>query len=237
MDTHHLDIVRLAWSRALGLEDSALADGRDLRVADESTTRIRIVALGDSAAVLGPSWFLERAADRPVEELPDLVRGLTQDHSGRTSGPRVLGFATEYALPVGEGRVGEGDDGKDLPLVSHDLARVTELESLCPPDDVAEAALSGRDRWFTVLDDGHRPLGGAAYREFSGFLADIAVLTDPAQRLAGIGSTVLSIATDDALDHGLIAQWRRHEDNKAAQSVARHVGYEDLGFEMEVVVT
>ncbi|MFZ2177809.1 MAG: GNAT family N-acetyltransferase [Rhodococcus sp. (in: high G+C Gram-positive bacteria)] len=231
MDSHHFDIVRLAWSRELGLPDDALsadpAGGNRVTRADESADSIQFLRLGSASALVGPGWAVERADPCTDEELrePAAWLALTQDRSGRCAGPVVLAYGTEYR------------EASTQPLVAHDLEQVRSLESLCPPDDVAEANLGGRARWFTSLDDAHEPLSAAGYSEFQGFLADLGVLTAPAVRRRGFGAAIAGIATDDALDSGLIAQWRSPRDNRASRALSRHIGYRELGTHITVALS
>ncbi|WP_213577084.1 GNAT family N-acetyltransferase [Rhodococcus sp. USK13] len=229
MDPHHLDIVRLAWSRELGLPDDTLTDrpGRATRADPEADT-LRFLDLGGTSAMVGPDWILRRAerlSDRDLTE-PATLLGLVQDRSGRCSGPLTLWFTSDYQEPV-TGRP---------PVVSDDRGHVRELETVCPPDDVTEAHLSTRDRWFTILDDAQQPVSSAGYSEFQGFVADVAVLTAPLFRCRGLGTQAAGIATDDALDSGLIAQFRAPRDAPASRRLAARSGYRELGTYIEVTV-
>nr|WP_240945540.1 GNAT family N-acetyltransferase [Rhodococcus sp. HNM0569] len=172
--------------------------------------------------------MVERAAERTLAELlePATLLGLTHDHSGRCAGPITLGFAIDYTTLAPE----------PPPLVSHDPADASALETLCPPDDIADAHVSTRDRRFVVLSDEHDPLAGAGYDEFEGFLADTGVLTAPAQRRLGLGATALSLTADDALDQGLIPQLQWHRDNRAARALAERTGFDDVGSYVEVAL-
>jgi predicted GNAT family acetyltransferase len=55
------------------------------------------------------------------------------------------------------------------------------------------------------------------------------VLTVPAFRRRGLGAAVAGIATDDALDSGLIAQCRSPRDNLASRALAARTGFRELG--------
>ena len=233
VDSHHLDIIRLAWSRELGLPDDALstrpgADDRAVRV-DDDTDTIRFLRLGETCALVGPRWAIERADGHTSEELTEsaTLLALTQDRSGRCAGPVALAFGTDDQDPA-TGRP---------PLVSHEHDHVRQVEEACPPDDVTEARLGDRDRWFTILDDAQQPVSSAGYAEFQGFLADVGVLTAPAFRRQGLGATVAGIATDDALDSGLIAQCRSPRDNLASRALAARAGYRELGTYAAVTIS
>lgn len=227
MDSHQLDIVSLAWCRELGLPHDALRRPGTRTVRPDTDT-VRFVRLGDASALVGPEWLLDRAADLDDDTLAaraTLVE-LTRDHRGRVAGPRLLAFA---------GQVGGDVDAED-PLVSHDLQHVQALEALCPPDDVAEARLTSRRAWFTVVDETRRPLAGAGYDEWQGIVARIGVLTAPQLRRRGHGSVAGRLCTNDAIDEGMIPQWSSHPENTASRRLAAHLGYEELGSVTEVAL-
>ncbi|MCQ4119790.1 GNAT family N-acetyltransferase [Rhodococcus tibetensis] len=230
MDPHHLDIVRLAWSRELGLPDDALTAGPDRATrANQETDTIRFLHLLDTSAMVGPAWALGRAERLSARELtePATLLSLTQDRSARCSGPVTLWFTSEYQEPP---------TGQP-PLVSDDRGHVREVETVCPPDDVTEAHLSSRDRCFTILDDAQQPVSCAGYDEFQGFVADVAVLTAPQFRGRGLGTRAVGIATDDALDSGLIAQFRTPRDASGSRRLSARSGYRELGTYIEVTIS
>lgn len=230
VDDHQIDILRLAWSRELGLPDHALADPgvRHVRI-DETTDRILFVTIAGASALVGPGWAVHRAQQHDDDEL---VRGrgllaLAKDHGGRCAGPVALGWAPDFGKNI----------GIEDPLVSHDRDHVVALESLCPPDDVTEADLTGKSTWFTLVDDEHRPLASAGYSEWQGIVAGMGALTVPSVRRRGLGVTAAQLATNDALDAGLIPQWRAHHDNVASRRLAARLGYTDFGTHLSIAVT
>ncbi|WP_137725331.1 GNAT family N-acetyltransferase [Prescottella subtropica] len=229
MDSHQIDIVRLAWARELGLPDRAFdtTGVRHVRV-DDTADRIRFVSIAGAAALVGPDWAIERAHALTDDDLaaPGGLLALAKDRSGRGSGPVTLAWAADFGA---ETAIAD-------PLISHDPEHARVLESACPPDDVAEAARTGRTAWFTVLDAEHRPVASAGYAEWQGIVADMGVLTDPAARRRGYGATAGLLATNDALNTGLVPQWRAHLDNVAARRLAARLGYEELGTAVSITV-
>ncbi|QBJ97820.1 GNAT family N-acetyltransferase [Rhodococcus sp. ABRD24] len=229
MDAHQIDIIRLAWSREFGLPDRALSESgvRSVRV-DDTANRILFVRIAGAAALVAPGWAVERAADHTDDELADGRTLLTvaKGHAGRSPGPVELGWAADFGKDV----------AVEEPLVSHESAHVIELQGLCPPDDVAEAGLAEKRNWFTVLDEAHHPLASAGYTEWQGIVADMGALTAPSARRHGYGSTAARLATNDALDAGLIPQWRAHRDNVASRRLATRLDYEELGTFVSIAV-
>lgn len=230
MDGHQIDIIRLAWARELGLPDRALTDSADRYVrVDESADRIRFVTIAGASALVGPGWAVQRAQQHDDDELVRAggLLALAKDHAGRCSGPVELGWAPDFGKSI----------AVEEPLVSHEREHVAELQGLCPPDDVAEADLSGKSTWFTIVDEDHRPLASAGYAEWQGIVADMGALTLPSARRRGLGATATQLATNDALDAGLIPQWRAHRDNTASRRLAARLGYEELGTRLSIAVT
>ena len=134
------------------------------------------------------------------------------------------------------------DIGREDPLVSHDLGHVLALESSTPPDDAAEADLARKRNWFVVMDDtageeAAAPVSGSGYLEWQGFLGDMGTLTAVAHRRSGFGFTAARLATNDAIDSGLVPQWRSNIDNIAGRLLGQALGYEEIGIHTSVELT
>ncbi|WP_395704860.1 GNAT family N-acetyltransferase [Rhodococcus ruber] len=243
MDGHLLDIVRLAWCRELGLDDAALATpGRVTRV-DDASALVRVLRLGDVSAVVGPGWVVDAVAAVPDAELDaSALLDLTRGHAVRS---HALSYCADW---VDATRVRD-------PLISHEVDDLAELLRRCPPDDATEAGLeivteaglenvteAGLENVteeassFVLLDDDHRPLSGAVYTEVQSILADVTALTVPEHRRIGLAATVATLATHDALDAGLVPQWRARRDNTAGRGLAAVLGYTELGTHISVAV-
>lgn len=227
MDGHLLDIVRLAWCRELGLDDAALAaPGRVTRV-DDASALVRVLRLGEVSAVVGPGWVVDAVAAVPDAELDaSVLLDLTRGHAVRS---HALSYCADW---VDATRVRD-------PLISPELDDLAELLRRCPPDDATEAGLenvTGEASSFVLLDDDHRPLSGAVYTEVQSILADVTALTVPEHRRIGLAATVATLATHDALDAGLVPQWRARRDNTAGRGLAAVLGYTELGTHVSVAV-
>ena len=231
-------IVELAWARALGLRDDALHDdahdvdvaGRLTRVDDATAS---FVTLWQHRVLLGPAWLLERArgVDDEVLASGSGLLGLTREPPSGAGPGQLLG---ESVLAFTDGYVER--DGLEAAVVGDDPQAVADLERECPPDDVTEVGLSARSARFVLLDDREAPTSGAGYDEWQGILAHLGVLTPPALRRSGYGTLVGAIATNDALDAGLVAQWRCARTNEAALALGRRLGYEAVGTQTTVVM-
>ncbi|UYP20102.1 GNAT family N-acetyltransferase [Rhodococcus sp. Z13] len=220
MDPHISSIAALAWCRALGLPDHALAEPGCTTRIDDSADEVRLLVAGASTAIVGPSEAvsrLEAAGDHADLDAPR-AESLVGGHAGRTE---LLCLCTDW---VDATRV-------ENPLISHDPGDLAELLRRCPPDDATETELTASPptHAFVLLDDDHRPLAGAAHRELGSLLADVRVVAAPEVRRLGLAATVTTLATHDALDSGLVPLARVRRDNRGARAVAAVSGYDIWG--------
>lgn len=228
MDDHHLDIIRLAWARHLGLGDSALRSTHTARVTEEGAELIHVLQLAEAAAVVGPRWFTERTANEDATALlePTRLLELTKDHGGRLTSHTQLAFLADYT---------DHTPAEQL-LISREQSDALSVARSCPPDDATVADLSSSDHWFTALGDDHQPLASAAYREFQGFVADLTALTDPAHRRRGLACGTVFLAAEDALDAGLIPQLRIPSGHLGGAAIARALDFTVLGIHSTAAV-
>jgi len=230
VETNTGAIVRLGWARLLGLPDDALEPGADpattLRV--EAAGTAMVVRLWDHHVVLGPDWLHRRTADLPPARLEDqsVLLRCCDGHRARVVGQAVLAFADRYVTL---------DGLRDVPVADEPAAAVA-LEKACPPDDVAEVGLAELSRVFVTLDDREQPTAGAGYDEWQGILGHVGVLTPPEQRRAGRGAVAAALAVNDALDVGLVPQWRTRVENVAARRLARRLGFTEVGTQTTVAL-
>lgn len=214
-------IIRLAWARTLGLADDALMQSPSERLVRVDASVIMFVSLWQHRVLIGPQWLLDLAPTLSNSELasgPHLLR-LISPYRGRLLGEAVLGFTDGYDSDVDLGEV----------VVTDEARSVAALERSCPPDDVAEVGLSLMSEHFVTLDEHDSETAAAGYAESQGILASIGVLVPPAQRLAGHGTRAAAIATNHALDAGLVAQWRAQRGHRASLALGRRLGYREIG--------
>ncbi len=261
MNSHQIDIVRLAWARDLGLPDSSFrpasglpADFRpasglpaDYRPAsglpaesrpasglpadrtllvDDTARRVRFVVLDGHAVLVGPSDVLERADGVPADVLVtrDGLADVVGPRRGRCSGPVVLAYLDDVRTDV----------GAHNPLLSHSRRDAERVLSTTPPDDAVAARAADATTWVTVFDDSAGeadavPVSAAGYVEWQGFLADTVAVTVPSHRRRGYGKTSARLATNDAIDSGLIPQLRVAMDDAGARLFGRSLGFTELG--------
>lgn len=229
-------IVRLGWSRLLGLPDDSLDPARNpvRTVRVESEREVMVVRLWDTFVVVGPGWLHDRSVDLDPEDLLDqssLLR-CCDGHPARLVGQARLAYTDHYVRPRQPGlRRLEDVPVDDLP------AAAAALERACPPDDVAEVGLAEMGRVIVTLDDREQPTAGAGYDEWQGILGHLGVLTPPEQRRAGHGTVAAALALNDALDVGLVPQWRARTENVASRRLARRLGFTEVGAQTTVLLT
>lgn len=234
MDQHTRSIVELAWARVLELPDDALMTPSPERVTRVLDSMIMFVTLWDHRILLAPQPVLERAAACSDEELQDgpVLLGLSRTpgpgtHPGRLVGAATLAFTDSYVT----------GPALETVLVTDDAAAVTDLERLCPPDDTAEVGLSSM-RWkFATLDETDQITAGAGFEEWQQILAHLGVLTPPTLRRYGFATVAAGIATNQALDRGLVPQWRARVDNVASRALAARLGFDEVGTQTTVALS
>jgi hypothetical protein len=230
VETNTAAIVRLGWSRLLGLPDDSLDPARNpVRVVRATSEReAMVVRLWQSFVVVGPDWFQDRVADLDPAELLDqsaLLR-CCDGHRSRVVGAAVLAYTDRYAALPGL---------RDVP-VADDPASAVALEKACPPDDVSEVGLAEMGQVFVTLDDRERPTAGAGYDEWQHILGHLGVLTAPEHRRSGRGTVAAALALNDALDVGLVPQWRARVDNVGSRRLARRLGFAEVGAQTTVAL-
>ncbi|WP_375423595.1 GNAT family N-acetyltransferase [uncultured Friedmanniella sp.] len=231
MEANTAAIVRLGWCRLLGLPDDSLDPARNpVRVVRAaSSEQAMVIRLWQTFVLVGPDWFHERTAGSDPSELLDQSALLhcCEGHGARVLGQAALAYTDRYAAVEGL---------RDVP-VADDSATAVALEKTCPPDDVREVGLAEMAKVFITLDDRDRPTAGAGYDEWQGILGHLGALTAPEHRRSGRGTMAAALALNDALDVGLVPQWRARVDNVASRRLARRVGFTEVGAQTTVTLT
>lgn len=222
--------MRLAWSRILGLDgDGVTAVGRRRYRQTDATGAVMFVRLFGESVFLGPSWACAAARRHGDDDLASIrtLLELCAGRHGRAIGHATLAYTDTY-VPV---------PSFDQ-VVSREPEAVAALENVCPPDDVLEVGLTEMVETFVLVDE-YAPqvaLAGSGYLEWERILGHVGVLTDPAHRGAGLATAVGAVATNDALDAGLVPQWRTRVGNAASRRVAAALGYTEVGSQTTVVL-
>lgn len=227
MDVGTEAIVRLAWSRHLGLADQALSDAGSGRSLEEHDGLVMGVVLAGATVAIGPALLLPAMTELSDQELTDgsTLMSLTRSR-GRLLGEANLLFTDAYVSNSVWTAVEVDDDPES----------VAQLERRCPPDDVLEVGLAGMDWSIAVRDDTDTPVSGAGFQEWEHILAHLGVLTAPSARRQGWASRAAAVATNEALDRGLVPQWRARTDNAASMALAARLGYRVVGRQATVAL-
>ncbi len=228
METNTESIIRLAWARTLGLADDALLQPPEQRVIRVDESMIMFVALWEHRILIAPAWFLDVASELANSVLADAseLLALTSGRGARILGEATLGFTDGYVSHPELERV----------LVANEAQAVAELEQSRPPDDVAEVGLSLMSAHFVTVDEQDRATAAAGYAESQGILANVGILVPPALRRAGHGTLAAAIATNDALDAGLVPQWRGRRGHRGSLALSRRLGYREIGAQTTVLL-
>jgi L-amino acid N-acyltransferase YncA len=74
-----------------------------------------------------------------------------------------------------------------------------------------------------------RVVAASGYQVWHGQLAHLSVLVAPAHRGRGLGTAVAARAVHQAVDAGLLPQWRARCTLLASRRIARSLGFVELG--------
>lgn len=230
MQSETAAIIRLAWTGILDLDDDLLeADGdRRLSVVRPETGSVSFVQLLGQGIVIGPDWAVERVStveDAVLASVSGLLR-LAADHHPQALGESVLAYFDDYC---------EWPGLTDA-AVTDDPQAVVDLEKSCPPDDVAEVGLAELDSQFALINELDEPVAGAGFDIWGGILAHLGVLTAPSLRGLGHGTLIAALASNAAMDEGLIPQWRSRVDNHPSRRLAKRLGFTEVGTQTTVLL-
>ncbi len=228
MEANTEAIVRLAWARVLGLPDDALTEPADGLLTRHSDELIMFVRLWQHEVLIGPRSFVEGRCGFDGADLVDGAQllALSTRWGGRLLGQATLAFRDEYLAL----------EGLDAATVTDDPAAVLDLEKACPPDDVVEVGLAEMTQAMVTLDELDQPTAGAGFAEWEQILGHLGVLTPPAFRRRGFGLLAAALATNEALDVGLVPQWRARIENEASRKLAARLGFVEVGSQTTVVL-
>jgi hypothetical protein len=229
MESNTAAIIRLAWSRRLGLADDALEAPEEL-IKVERDDRLSYLRLFRAAVLTGPANALDAAPDDDRERLADGRALLTllsaeQTRTARLAGAAGLAYTDGYCRDV----------DTDGAVISDDRAAAAEVERTCPPDDIVEARLHEMPHQYVLYDFRESPVAVAAARDWQQVIARLSVLVGLPYRRQGHGRLVAAAAVNDLLDAGLIPEWRARLDHPASNGLAGQLGFEPVGSQTTVV--
>jgi len=223
--------IRQSWASILGVSAEALARGAERVYREKNDSAVLMfVSLFGTGILVGPSWAMEAGRELPDSEL--------------VSHAKLLELSAPYGgRALGEAKLYFNDSAPMLPSpnaqASRARAHAVALETACQAEDAAEVGLSEMDNTFVLLNEAETeslPLAGAGYDVWEEKLAHLGVLVSPANRRSGLGSQAVAIAQKQAVDAGLIPQWRVHVDNAASIKTALRAGFEYAGTQTTVIL-
>jgi hypothetical protein len=185
-----------------------------------------IVVLGDAGIATVPAESLVPALARlPVEVATDAAAVRELLAPAETLGPATLAYLdrrdfTPAGLPAAV---------EELPAGHGDVVALVESVSAedageCGLDEVTSAAFVVRERSEVVA--------AAGYHRWPGSIAHLSLLTAGRCRGRGLAGLVASAAVADALDRGMLPQWRARPP--ASRRVAGRLGFRELGAQLSL---
>ncbi|MDN5724328.1 MAG: GNAT family N-acetyltransferase [Propionibacteriales bacterium] len=233
LDANTEAIIAMCWARMHELPDDAFLPHRDgpetARIEDpndgESLSHVRLFGQG---VLSGPAWALDAA--RPYDDdalTPHRLLTLAAGHGPRLLGEAALAYTDRYI------------EHPDLAgaRVTDDPAAVTDLMARCPADDIGESGVEEMtDRWV-LLDAADLPVALAGYQMWGDIIAHLGVLTALDDRRRGHGGLVAAAAVNEALDAGLVPQWRARLDNRSSLALASVLGFERIGTQTTILLS
>lgn len=234
LNPHTEQIIMLAWSRILGLEDDGLQTaepGIRVEAPDDDASAATLVQLFGRTVLLGPPQVLAAAREVPDEEL-SLETTLLQVCRSVSAGARALGEA--HLLFCEEPPEIEGSEHVSI---SFDAEHVHQLTTHSPADDVALSGLE-QARWTAavVREDTAQTVAAAGVEVWQHVLGHLGVLTDPQHRGLGLGRFAAAVAADEAFTDGLIPQWRAAAESPASLRMAISLGFAHAGHQTTVAL-
>jgi RimJ/RimL family protein N-acetyltransferase len=216
MDQARIREVQAAWARLLDVPEL----GRLQVLVREQSPLARpgwvgILWLDDTMTATVPDASLVA----PVEAALDGGEPLPLADDADVLGPASL-FYPPTAWDAGPA-------GRAEPVSPADLAA---LLAATPQEDVAECGIDQVEDGLWGVRAAGEVVAACGYRRWPNGVAHLSVLTHPAHRGAALGVDVARAAVRQALDDGLLPQWRARV--AASQALARRIGLVEVGAQL-----
>jgi GNAT superfamily N-acetyltransferase len=230
MDQAIAERIRQGWRAELGAAAAFRGPGRHVHLHptdDPADARwVGVVTLGDSTCVSlppsAPAWLQDlqrRDLDADLTE-PAVVATMIGPVE-QFLGPATLAFLDPTAF--------HADDDPQVASVPAGHQSVRHLAEACGPQDAEESGILAVDSSVAVRQVAGRVVAASGYQDWHGQLAHFSVLVHPAHRGRGLGTAVAARAVHQALDAGLVPQWRARCTLLASRRIARSLGFVELG--------
>jgi GNAT superfamily N-acetyltransferase len=213
------------WADELGLA-SVAAELPPMSCRAQSRFRgVQVFRIRDAVVIAAPPARVDRVRDAIAGRRSDEVfstEWLANVFGGdaeRILGPAALHYADATTFRFVPGATARA-------LVESDSGAYRDFVTRVSPAEVEESGIPAEVLHVYGAFVGDALCGVAHLEEWRSVIAQIGVVTDPARRRRGIAKEAVSALARDALDRGLILQWRALVSNEASVCLARAIGFE-----------
>jgi len=186
-----------------------------------------VVVLGNAGIATVPADGAGAAlADLPAAVATDAGQVRARLAVADTLGPATLAYLDRRDfLPIQRSAAVQ----EELPAGHGD---VVALMASVSAEDAGECGLDEITSPAFVVREGSEVVAASGYRRWPASAAQLSVLTGDRCRGRGLAGLVASAAVADALDKGLLPQWRARPP--ASRRVARRLGFRELGTQLSL---
>jgi RimJ/RimL family protein N-acetyltransferase len=187
---------------------------------------VSVVVIGDRIFSTAPPHLRARFADPPAT-LDALVERIGDD-AEHVYGEARLAYADDQTLQLA--------DPGPIEAIADDDPRLAALEARADRGEWLHASADEPCACRFGVVEHDELLALAALQIWDGGIGHFGVFTDAPARGRHLARRAASRAISDALDRGLVAQWRSNLANVASSTVADRLGFVPLGRQMFVRV-
>ncbi|MBO0721048.1 MAG: GNAT family N-acetyltransferase [Blastocatellia bacterium] len=221
------------WARELGLDSSLASMPPIYCTVQHHYSGVRLFSNGERLIIASPPDRAEQIKKATVGITPEeafsvdwLQRVFAYD-AEKIRGPAEVCYADEMSF-----RAEPGQGGRAL-LASEYDAYSALVESLDPKEaeesgvqfPVSSSQFPDAFPAFGAFSEGTL-CSVASYEVWQPSIAQIHIVTHPKYRRRGFARAAVQALAAEALDRGLILQWRAHVWNEGSLSLARALGFE-----------
>jgi GNAT superfamily N-acetyltransferase len=142
----------------------------------------------------------------------------------RIVGPAYIGYGSPERLDL-------RDADRAVKLGSPDHKAIVRLMEACTTEEWEHGGSSADaiDRLFGGYSSSGELAALAGYELWGDKIAHIAIVTHPTHRGLGLGRAAVALAARQALDAGLVPQYRTLDANTASMNIATRLGFAEYG--------
>lgn len=221
-----LRTTRRVWAERMGTSEALWERDGVTTVRWDTVPAASVVGIAGALLVGAPPSALERIRDLDLDSLLDsgaLMNALEE------LGPTMFGAAELAYLDAGTFR-----PSHSRTAVAAARDEVKRMILALPASEWEESGLEEMDRWWVVREPDGTPVAVAGCETWNGTLAHLGIAVVPIARGTGAGVAAASAAITQALDDGLIVQWRSEVRNQASRRLGARLGAVPLGRQVTV---